>query len=143
CASTIRPSSRSRTSKSPRSQPNATPLRSDRSVFSRSSAAAPLWPIRSGRPSPLSLTAPSRTAHDDDRAIVAQLAADEAAALVQHDLGEGFCRQPVLPSEEGVQALLAVQLPCPTRLDDAVRVQDDSRARLERPAQLGVRLAGL
>src|SRR5207247_5804326 len=88
-ASTSLPSWRSSTSNSTTSQPSSTARRSERSVFSGSSAAAPLWPTRSGRPSVRSFTRdPSLPPDDDDRAVVPQLAADEAAALVEHDLGQ-------------------------------------------------------
>src|SRR6266536_2746124 len=85
----------------------------------------------------------SPTSYDNDRAVVAQVAADEAAALVEHDLCERLGRQIPPLGEEAVQPLLSVQLTVAARLDDPIGVQDDGGAGLERPPQLLVRLSRL
>src|SRR5262249_1756590 len=108
------------------------------SVFSGARTGAPRCPMTSGR-SPDARS--SRPAGDDDRAVVAELATGERAAVGKHGSGQRLRRQSGPLAQGRVEALGPVQLAAGPRLDDAVGVEHDGRARLELRADLLVHLA--
>ena len=102
-------------------------------MFSGSSAAAPLWPTRSGRPL-------GQQPHVRRTTTIAQSSRRSPPTQRRHSssatAASCSARQLVVLGEHAVEPLLAVQLTGPARLDDAVGVEDDRGAGRERPPQL-------
>src|SRR5215213_345872 len=80
---------------------------------------------------------------DDDRAIVAQIAAAEGAAVGDHRRRQLLRRKTPVTLEHRIEPLDAIQLGPPPLFDDAVGVEDERRSRLEPVPYLLVALAGL
>src|SRR5829696_9561590 len=67
----------------------------------------------------------------EESAIVAEIAARKGPAVGQDRLGKLLGTQAGALCEDTVEPLLPVQIPVPSGLHDAVRVEDEGRAGLE------------